>query len=40
MWVDGLPNGARVIVKGQDFVRDGNRVEAVAATATEQAAQR
>jgi multidrug efflux system membrane fusion protein len=40
MWVDGLPNGARVIVKGQDFVRDGNRVEAVAATATEQSAQR
>jgi multidrug efflux system membrane fusion protein len=39
MWVDGLPDGARVIVRGQDFVREGNSVEAVAASA-EQSAQR
>ena len=31
MWVTGIPNGARVIVQGQDFVRDGQRVEAVPA---------
>lgn len=31
MWVDGVPNGARVIVQGQDFVREGQRVEAVMA---------
>ena len=30
MWVDGVPNGTRVIVQGQDFVREGQRVEAVA----------
>jgi multidrug efflux system membrane fusion protein len=29
MWVTGIPNGARVIVKGQDFVREGQKVEAV-----------
>jgi multidrug efflux system membrane fusion protein len=29
MWVDGVPDGARVIVQGQDFVRDGQRVVAV-----------
>lgn len=29
MWLDGVPNGARVIVQGQDFVREGQRVEAV-----------
>jgi multidrug efflux system membrane fusion protein len=28
MWVAGVPEGARVIVEGQDFVRDGQRVEA------------
>jgi multidrug efflux system membrane fusion protein len=39
MWVGGVPDGARVIVKGQDFVREGNRVEAVAA-ATGPSAQR
>ena len=32
MWVGGLDDGARVIVQGQDFVRDGQRVEAVATT--------
>jgi multidrug efflux system membrane fusion protein len=30
MWVGGVPDGARVIVQGQDFVRDGQQVEAVA----------
>ena len=29
MWVGGLENGARVIVQGQDFVREGQQVEAV-----------
>jgi len=29
MWVTGVPNGARVIVKGQDFVREGQMVDAV-----------
>ena len=38
MWLGGVPDGARVIVQGQDFVREGNLVEPVAAT--EQAAQR
>ncbi|HET9904160.1 MAG TPA: efflux RND transporter periplasmic adaptor subunit [Xanthobacteraceae bacterium] len=28
MWVSGLTNNARVIVQGQDFVRDGQRVAA------------
>ncbi len=32
MWLGGVPDGARVIVQGQDFVREGLRVEAVAAT--------
>lgn len=31
MWVDGLPEGTRVIVQGQDFVREGQVVEAVSA---------
>jgi multidrug efflux system membrane fusion protein len=31
MWVAGLRDGARVIVQGQDFVREGQIVEAVAA---------
>jgi multidrug efflux system membrane fusion protein len=39
MWLTGVPDGARVIVQGQDFVREGNLVEPVAAPA-EQAAQR
>ena len=29
MWVRGVADGARVIVQGQDFVREGQRVEAV-----------
>jgi multidrug efflux system membrane fusion protein len=31
MWVAGVREGARVIVQGQDFVREGQTVEAVAA---------
>jgi multidrug efflux system membrane fusion protein len=31
MWVAGIPDGARVIVQGQDFVREGQRVVAVPA---------
>ena len=38
MWLGGVPDGTRVIVQGQDFVREGNLVEPVAAAA--QAAQR
>lgn len=38
MWVNGVPDAARVIVRGQDFVREGNLVEPVAAV--EQSAQR
>jgi membrane fusion protein, multidrug efflux system len=30
MWIGGLPDGARLIVQGQDFVREGQKVEAVA----------
>ena len=30
MWVDGVADGSRVIVQGQDFVREGQLVEAVA----------
>jgi multidrug efflux system membrane fusion protein len=29
IWVAGVPNGAQVIVQGQDFVKDGQVVEAV-----------
>ncbi len=29
MWVGGLADGARLIVQGQDFVREGQKVEAV-----------
>jgi len=32
MWVAGIPDGARVIVQGQDFVREGQTVEAVPAS--------
>lgn len=32
LWVSGLPDGARVIVEGQDFVKEGETVEAVPAT--------
>jgi membrane fusion protein, multidrug efflux system len=31
MWVAGIADGSRVIVQGQDFVREGQKVEAVAA---------
>jgi membrane fusion protein, multidrug efflux system len=31
MWVGGVPNGARVIAQGQDFVREGQRVEVMPA---------
>jgi membrane fusion protein, multidrug efflux system len=31
MWVTGLRDGARVIVQGQDFVREGQMVETIAA---------
>jgi membrane fusion protein, multidrug efflux system len=33
MWLTGVPDGARVIVQGQDFVREGNVVEATPAPA-------
>ena len=33
MWLTGVPDGARVIVQGQDFVREGNLVEPVVASA-------
>jgi multidrug efflux system membrane fusion protein len=39
MWVDGVPNRARVIVQGQDFVRDGQLVEAVPAADVQTAKQ-
>jgi multidrug efflux system membrane fusion protein len=29
MWVAGIPDGARVIVQGQDFVREGQKVDPV-----------
>jgi multidrug efflux system membrane fusion protein len=32
MWLGGIPDGARVIVRGQDFVREGQRVEAIEAS--------
>ncbi len=34
MWVDGIPNGALIIVQGQDFVREDQRVEPVPARAS------
>jgi multidrug efflux system membrane fusion protein len=37
MWVGGIPGGARVIVQGQDFVREGLVVEAVAVPAEQSA---
>lgn len=33
MWVDGIADGTRVIVQGQDFVREGQQVEVVAPAA-------
>jgi multidrug efflux system membrane fusion protein len=38
MWVSGLTDGAQVIVQGQDFVSEGQRVEAVPASASASAA--
>lgn len=38
MWVAGVPDGARVIVEGQDFVREGQKVAAVPASAVSTAA--
>src|SRR5436190_7182898 len=38
MWVRGIADGARVIVQGQDFVREGQVVEPVAAEAPKTAA--
>jgi multidrug efflux system membrane fusion protein len=32
IWVSGVSDGAKVIVQGQEFVKEGERVEAVAAT--------
>jgi multidrug efflux system membrane fusion protein len=37
MWLTGIADGARVIVRGQDFVREGQQV-AVADAPTESAA--
>jgi multidrug efflux system membrane fusion protein len=34
MWLDGIPHGTRVIVQGQDFVREGQRVEAIPAASS------
>ena len=38
MWVAGIGDGARVIVQGQDFVREGQQVETVGAEAPKTAA--
>ena len=38
MWVAGIADGTRVIVQGQDFVREGQTVEVV--SAVEQSARR
>jgi multidrug efflux system membrane fusion protein len=38
MWVGGVADTARVIVAGQDFVREGQVVEAVEAEAPKTAA--
>ena len=35
MWVSGIPAGARVIVQGQDFVREGQRVAVIPAMPTQ-----
>lgn len=31
IWVQGVPDGARIITRGQDFIREGQKVEAVEA---------
>jgi membrane fusion protein, multidrug efflux system len=33
MWVAGIPDGARVIVQGQDFVREGQKVQPIPTSA-------
>ena len=33
MWVGGVADGTRVIVQGQDFVREGQKVDAVPSVA-------
>jgi multidrug efflux system membrane fusion protein len=40
MWVSGLKDGTHVIVQGQDFVREGQKVEAVPAGAPALSARR
>ena len=35
MWVNGIADGARVIVQGQDFVREGEKVTPVQAAAAD-----
>jgi multidrug efflux system membrane fusion protein len=40
MWVSGIANDMRVIVRGQDFVREGQQVDVVAADAAQQAAEK
>ena len=37
MWVGGVAEGARIIVQGQDFVREGQKVEPVEAEAPKEA---
>jgi multidrug efflux system membrane fusion protein len=39
IWVAGIPDGTRVIVQGQDFVREGQRVDAVTTATAVSAAQ-
>src|SRR5262249_42353566 len=34
MWATGIPDGGRIIVQGQDFVREGQKVDTVAAADT------
>jgi len=34
MWVTGIADGAQVIVQGQDFVREGEKVTPVQASAS------
>jgi multidrug efflux system membrane fusion protein len=38
MWVGGVAEGARIIVQGQDFVREGQKVEPIDAEAPKTAA--
>ena len=40
MWVAGVPDGARVIVQGQDFVREGQTWSSRSPPPIEQSAQR